>query len=128
MFNKVILIGRTTKEPELRYTTTNLPVVSFTLAVNRPFNKDKTDFFNCIVWRGLAESVHKFVHKGSLIGIEGRLETRDYMDKKLNIKRYVTEIVCDGVTFLDSKTFSEENSEEEPPQGNMDNVENDLPF
>jgi len=86
MFNKVVLIGRLTKDPELRYTNTNIPVCSFSLAVNRPFvsnNNDKNvDFFNCTAWRKQAENVAKYVNKGSMVAIEGRLQTRDYMDRK----------------------------------------------
>ncbi|MDT8336830.1 MAG: single-stranded DNA-binding protein [Candidatus Izemoplasmatales bacterium] len=139
MFNKVVLIGRLTKDPELRYTTNNIPVCSFTLAVNRPFhsstNNDRNaDFFNCTAWRKQAENVAKYINKGSMVAIEGRLQTRDYMDEKINARRYVTEIVCDSVVFLDSKSqgsddaYEVKNEDEEVNTGNFNNVEDDLPF
>lgn len=139
MFNKVVLIGRLTKDPELRYTNTNIPVCSFSLAVNRPFasnNNDKNvDFFNCTAWRKQAENVAKYVNKGSMVAVEGRLQTRDYLDEKINARRYVTEIVCDSVVFLDTKSQSSDNSDyssskndDDIDTGNFNNVEDDLPF
>jgi len=140
MFNKVVLIGRLTKDPELRYTSTNnLPVVSFTLAVNRPYsvqgNDKNADFINCTAWRKQAENIHRYVSKGSMVAVEGKLQTRDYMDEKINARRYITEVVCDSVVFLDTKSQGENNdpsandsAEEELPNGNFNNVEDDLPF
>ena len=140
MFNKVVLIGRLTKDPELRYTSTNnLPVVSFTLAVNRPFqtqgNDRNADFINCTAWRKQAENIHRYVSKGSMVAVEGKLQTRDYMDEKINARRYITEVVCDSVVFLDTKNQSDYDSpqemdsqEDELPTGNFNNVEDDLPF
>jgi single-strand DNA-binding protein len=140
MFNKVVLIGRLTKDPELRYTSTNnLPVVSFTLAVNRPYavqgNDKNADFINCTAWRKQAENIHKYVGKGSMVAVEGKLQTRDYMDDKINAKRYITEVICDSVVFLDSKGSSDytsptedDSKEDELPKGNFNNVEDDLPF
>ena len=135
MFNKAILIGRLTKDPEIRYTAqNNLPVCSFTIAVNRPYsqNQEKTaDFLNCVAWRKQAENVHNYCFKGSLVAVEGKIQTRDYMDEKTNTRRYITEVVCDSVTFLDTKKSSEEKPTEkveELPNGNFDKVEDDLPF
>ncbi|PKK94447.1 MAG: single-stranded DNA-binding protein [Tenericutes bacterium HGW-Tenericutes-5] len=140
MFNKVVLIGRLTRDPELRYTPNNIPVCSFSLAVNRPFqsnntNNDKNaDFFNCTAWRKQAENVAKYVNKGSMVAIEGRLQTRDYMDEKINARRYVTEIVCDSVVFLDSKSsgtddsYDAKNEDNDIDTGTFNNVEDDLPF
>lgn len=141
MFNKVVLIGRLTKDPELRYTSTsNLPVVSFTLAVNRPYasnNNDRNaDFINCTAWRKQAENIHRYVSKGSMVAVEGKLQTRDYMDEKINARRYVTEVVCDSVVFLDTKSSSDNNddntdnrsADEENTSNGFDNVEDDLPF
>jgi len=140
MFNKVVLIGRLTKDPELRYTSTNnLPVVSFTLAVNRPYavqgNDRNADFINCTAWRKQAENIHKYMSKGSMVAVEGKLQTRDYMDEKINAKRYITEVICDSVVFLDSKGSSDytspsddDSKEDELPKGNFNNVEDDLPF
>ena len=136
MFNKVILIGRVTKDIEMRYTQTNIAVISFTLAVNRAYSKDgekNADFINCVAWRKQAENTYKYVGKGSMICVEGRLETRDYMDEKNNVRRYVTEVVCDSITFLDSKKSDQAHKElpkeEELPKGNFNKPPlDDLPF
>jgi len=143
MFNKVVLIGRLTKDPELRYTSTNnLPVVSFTLAVNRPYSNQSgdrnADFISCTAWRKQAENIHKYVRKGSMVAVEGKLQTRDYMDEKINARRYITEVICDSVVFLDTRSnnnsdynnpkTNDSKKEEELPNGNFDNVEDDLPF
>ncbi len=138
MFNKVVLIGRLTKDPELRYTSNNIPVCSFTLAVNRPFqsnvNDRSADFFNCTAWRKQAENIAKYVSKGSMVAVEGRLQTRDYMDDKINARRYITEIVADSVVFLDTKSQGNDDTpnmkepDEDIDTGNFNNVEDDLPF
>ena len=105
--NKAIIIGRLTKDPEMRTTTSGLTVTSFTVAVSRPFaeaNGERgTDFLNCVVWRKQAENVAKYCQKGSQIAVEGRIQTRSY-DAQDGSKRYVTEIVCDNVTFLGSRS------------------------
>ena len=139
MFNKVVLIGRLTRDPELRYTPNNIPVCTFSLAVNRPFqssgaNDKNADFFNCTAWRKQAENVAKYVSKGSMVAIEGRLQTRDYMDEKINARRYITEVVCDSVVFLDTKSQGSDDSYEAKKEdddidtGTFNNVEDDLPF
>ncbi|MCD8524534.1 MAG: single-stranded DNA-binding protein [Gammaproteobacteria bacterium] len=112
MINRVILVGRITKDPELKMTQANIPVVTFTLAVNRQFsNADgdrEADFISCVVWRKQAENMRQYVHKGDMLGVEGRIQTRQYDTD--NGMRYVTEIVCDSVQFLESK--QEWNNEE----------------
>ena len=140
MFNKVVLIGRLTRDPELRHTNNNIPVCSFSLAVNRPFassNSEKdVDFINCTAWRKQAENVARYVSKGSLVAVEGRIQTGEYMDEKINAKRYTTDIVCDSVTFLDTKSQRENNNtpsqnykqDEDIDTGNFNDVEDDLPF
>jgi single-strand DNA-binding protein len=105
MINKVILVGRITKDPEVKSTQSNIPVVSFTLAVNRQFSDQsgerQADFIQCVVWRKQAENLARFVKKGALLGVEGRIQTRQYEAE--NGTRYVTEVVCDSVQFLESK-------------------------
>ncbi|MFA7076474.1 MAG: single-stranded DNA-binding protein [Candidatus Izemoplasmatales bacterium] len=139
MFNKVVLIGRLTKDPELRYTPNNIPVCTFSLAVNRPFqssntNEKNADFFNCTAWRKQAENIAKYVGKGSMVAVDGHLQTRDYMDEKINARRYITEVVCDSVVFLDTKSQNNNDSYEAKKEdddidtGNFNNVEDDLPF
>ena len=104
--NKAIIIGRLTRDPEMRTTTSGLTVTSFTVAVSRPFaeaNGERgTDFLNCVVWRKQAENVAKYCQKGSQVAVEGRIQTRSY-DAQDGSKRYVTEIVCDNVTFLGTR-------------------------
>ena len=104
--NKVVLIGRLTRDPELRYTTTNIPSATFSLAVNRPFQSQngtrEADFINIVMWRKTAETAKKYLTKGSLIAIEGRIQTRNY-DGTDGKKVYVTEVVADTFEFLESK-------------------------
>jgi single-strand DNA-binding protein len=106
MINKVVLVGRITKSPELKMTQSNIPFVNFTIAVNRPFKDDKgetqADFIQSIVWRRQAENTARFVKKGDLIGVEGRIQTRNYEDDN-GRTIYITEVVCDSIVFLESK-------------------------
>lgn len=107
--NKVFLIGRLTRDPELRYTGSNTAVASFSLAVNRNFTNQngerEADFINVVVWRKQAENVKNYLTQGSQVAIDGRIQTRNYEDKDGN-KRYVTEVVADNVEFLGSKNNS----------------------
>ncbi len=104
--NKVFLIGRLTRDPELRYTGNNTAVASFSIAVNRNFTNQagerEADFINIVVWRKQAENVKNYLTQGSQVAIDGRIQTRSYDDKD-GQKRYVTEIVADNVEFLGSK-------------------------
>jgi len=106
MLNKVVLIGRLTKEPELKYTNSNKAVLNNTIAVNRLFTdasgERQADFINFVVWNKQAENVKKFLNKGSLIAIDGRIETRNYENNE-GKRVYVTEVIADNVTFLESK-------------------------
>ena len=109
--NKVILLGRLTKDVELRYTkNTNNAVASFSIAVNRAFVKQGeergTDFFNVVAWNKLAESISKYVAKGQQIAVTGRLETRTWEDDQ-GIKHYVTEIIAEEVDFLERRKNKE---------------------
>lgn len=105
--NKVILIGRLTKDVELRYTqTNNTAVASFSLAVNRKFVKTgeerQADFFNIIAWNKLAENISKYLFKGNQVAISGRLETRSWDDQN-GQKHYVTEVIAEEIDFIGSK-------------------------
>lgn len=104
MINRVVLTGRLTKDPELRTTQSGLSVATFTLAVNRQYSKAKgdADFINCVIWRKAAENFCNFTSKGSLVGIDGRIQTRSY-ENKSGQKVYVTEIVVDSFSLLESK-------------------------
>jgi single-strand DNA-binding protein len=100
MLNRVILIGRLTRDPELKYTTNGTAVATFSLAVNRKFNRDETDFIDVVAWRGLAENCANYLGKGRMAAVEGRLQVRTYENKE-GQKRKVTEVVADDVRFLD---------------------------
>ncbi|MBP3799945.1 MAG: single-stranded DNA-binding protein [Bacilli bacterium] len=106
MMNKVFLIGRLTRDPELRYTGNNTAVASFSIAVNRNFTNQsgerEADFINIVVWRKQAENVKNYLTQGSQVAIDGRIQTRSYDDQD-GKKRYVTEVVADNVEFLGSK-------------------------
>lgn len=107
MMNRVILVGRLTKAPELRYTPSGAAVATFTLAVNRTFTNQagerEADFINCVVWRRQAENAANFLGKGSLCGVDGRLQSRSYegQDGK---RVYITEVVAESVQFLEPKS------------------------
>jgi single-strand DNA-binding protein len=107
--NKALLIGRLTRDPELRYTGSNIPVATFTLAISRPFTgqngEKETDFINIVVWRKQAENVKNYIGQGSLVAVEGRIQSRNY-DAGDGTKKYITEVVADNVQFLESKEQS----------------------
>ncbi len=104
MLNKVILIGRLTRDPELRYTQNGVAVASFGLAVERPFSNQEgereVDFINIVVWRKLAETCANNIGKGRLVAVDGRLQVRSYEDKE-GQKRTASEVVANSVRFLD---------------------------
>ena len=107
MLNHIVIMGRLTRDPELRRTASGLAVTSFSVAVDRDFGKNdsgekKTDFFDCVAWRNTAEFASKYLSKGRMVVVSGRLEFRDWNDKDGN-KRRNAEIVVDNVYFADSK-------------------------
>lgn len=121
--NKVFLIGRLTRDPELRYTGSNTAVATFSLAVNRNFTSQsgerEADFINIVVWRKQAENVKNYLTQGSQVAIDGRIQTRSYDDNN-GQKRYVTEVIADNVEFLGTKGSSsqagiQDNSNREEP-------------
>lgn len=106
MINNVVLVGRTTKDPELRYTPSNVAVATFSLAVNRTFKdangERETDFINCVIWRQQAEYLANWAKKGALIGITGRIQTRSYENQQ-GQRVYVTEVVAENFQMLESR-------------------------
>lgn len=108
--NKVMLVGRLTSKPELKYTGANLPYTRFSVAINRTFTnaqgQRETDFINVVVWRKQAENVCNYLNKGSLVSIEGRLQSNNYTDKDGN-KRTSIDVAADNVQFLESKSQSQ---------------------
>ena len=119
--NKVILIGRLTKDPEIRYTQTSKAVANFTIAVSRRFKKDEADFINCVAWDKTAEFISKYFSKGSMIAVVGRIQTRTWEDSE-GKKRYVTEVIVDEVYFAGSKTETDKVAD------SPDYEDDDLPF
>lgn len=107
--NRVELIGRITRDPELRYTSSNIATTRFSLAVNRPFQSQSgeqgTDFINIVVWRKQAENVKKYCTKGSLVAVEGRIQTGSY--ERDGQRVFTTDVVADSVQFLETKSQSQ---------------------
>lgn len=131
MINNVVLVGRLTKDPELRYSSSNIPMVYFTIAVNRTFTDQNgqrnADFISCVVFRKQAENMSRYLAKGSLIGVTGRIQTRNYQGKDGNTV-YVTEVVADNIQYLESKSNTNKNRDNgfssmnfEPNQNNFSN-------
>lgn len=128
MINQVTLVGRLTRDPELRKTTDGLPVTSVTLAVSRQFRNQhgeiEADFVNCTLWKKAAENTVQYCRKGSVVGVTGRLHTRHY-DNKEGKRVYVTEVVAESIRFLGAKpTYSHV----EPPLGTVTVTKEELPF
>jgi len=136
MINRAILNGRLTKDVDLRYTKSGTAVGTFNLAVKRRFksanDETESDFVECVIWRKTAENLANLTHRGSLIGVEGRIQTRNYENKQGN-RVYVTEVVVDNFSLLESKGTSQQNgSAKNGPFANngspIDISEDDLPF
>ena len=122
--NKAILIGRLTRDPELRYTSSNRAVCQFTVAIDRPFTNQasgqrEADFINVVAWDKTGENIGKYMTKGRLIAVEGRIQTRNYENNE-GRRVYVTEVIASNVQFLESKNATSNNngfdSMPEPPQ------------
>ncbi|MFC7395105.1 single-stranded DNA-binding protein [Scopulibacillus cellulosilyticus] len=113
MINRVVLVGRLTKDPELRYTPNGVAVANFTIAVNRPFTNQQgdrdADFIQVVVWRRQAENAANYLNKGSLAGVDGRLQTRSFENNE-GRRVYITEVVADSVQFLEPKGSSSRNN------------------
>ncbi|HJA90106.1 MAG TPA: single-stranded DNA-binding protein [Candidatus Jeotgalibaca merdavium] len=111
MINNVVLTGRLTKEIDLRYTSTGTAVGTFNLAVERQFKTQngerETDFVNCVIWRKAAENLANFTRKGSLVGIQGRIQTRNYENQN-GQRVYVTEVVVENFTLLEPRSVTEQ--------------------
>lgn len=130
--NNVSLVGRLTKQVELRYSPNGTPVSTFTIAVNR-MKKDEADFINCVCFKKTAENMANFTDKGSQVAVTGSIQTRNY--EKDGRKVYVTEIIANQVTFLDSKKSGGQAPKQEAPKtvedpfgGEPFDIESELPF
>ena len=115
MINRVVLVGRLTRNPELKRTNQGDAVTSFTIAVNRNYSakdgQQQADFITCVAWRKMAENVYKYCNKGNLIGVEGKLQSRSYENNQ-NQKVFVVEVFCDAVRFLECKTKKDSDTDE----------------
>ena len=135
MLNNISLVGRLTKDVELRYTPSNVAVATFTLAVNRTFKNEngdrEADFINCVMWRQQAENLANWAKKGALIGITGRIQTRSY-DNQQGQRVYITEVVAEQFQLLESKGQGNQGQQQSPGisrQGApMDISDDDFPF
>ena len=138
MINRVVLVGRLTKDVDLHYTGSGMAVATFTLAVNRQFTNTQgereADFIQCVIWRKAAENFKNFTHKGSLVGIDGRVQTRSY-DNQQGQRVYVTEVVADNFSLLEPKgnnSAQNNQSNNRDPFANtgapIDVNDDDLPF
>lgn len=126
MINRVVLVGRLTKDPEYRVTPSGVQVATFTLAINRTYTNQQgereADFINCVVFRRPAENVNNYLSKGSLAGVEGRLQSRSYENQE-GRRVYVTEVVCDSVQFLEPKGANQRESGNDNQSYNQNNNE-----
>lgn len=135
MINRVILVGRLTKDPEFRTTQSGVSVTTFTLAVNRTFTnaqgEREADFINCVTFRKQAENVNNYLSKGSLAGVDGRIQSRNYENND-GKRIFVTEVVCDSVQFLDTKGNNQQTGNNNQHTGTKNqqtgNAANDNPF
>ncbi len=128
MFNIVVLTGRLTADAELKTTPSGVSVTTFSIAVNRNYKsgeEQQTDFINIVAWRQTAEFVTKYFKKGSMIGIEGSIQTRKYQDKE-GKTRTVFEVIANNVQFVESKKNTDVNVEAEPQQSFTGNSANDF--
>ncbi|MBM7607551.1 single-strand DNA-binding protein [Lysinibacillus composti] len=114
MINRVVLVGRLTKDPELRYTPSGVPMTRFTLAVNRTFSNQQgereADFISCLAWRKQAENLANYMKKGNLVGLEGRIQTGSFEQDGKRV--YTTDIVCDSIQYLERNTSKSDNTHE----------------
>jgi single stranded DNA-binding protein (ssb) len=130
MINNVVLVGRMTRDAELRMTQSNTAVASFTLAVNRPFKNQngerEADFINCVIWRQAAENLANWCKKGALVGITGNIQTRNYENQQ-GQRVYVTEVLANNFQLLESRN-QQQSSNNPPANDSMDISDEDLPF
>lgn len=131
MINNVVLVGRLTKEIELKKTQSGISTVQFTVACDRRFKNEQgekqADFINCVAWRQSAEYLSNYAKKGDRVGVTGRIQTRSYNDNQGN-KRYVTEVVAENVEIYSSNSTNKAGSETKPIEDEIVIMEDELPF
>jgi single-strand DNA-binding protein len=119
VINRVFLVGRLTRDPELRHTQSGKAVANFTLAVDRQSKDEQADFIPVVTWNNTADACAKYLAKGSLVFVEGSMQTGDYTDKE-GIKRYKTEVIARNVKFLDKRKEGEQQAP--PPDDGLEEV------
>ena len=131
MINNVTLVGRLTKDVELKYTPSNVANVSFTLAVNRTFKnangEREADFINCVIWRQASENFANWAKKGALIGITGRIQTRNYENQQ-GQRVYITEVVAENFQMLESRNQQQGQQQAQPQQAKQQQAKQPDPF
>ena len=131
MINNVTLVGRLTKDVELKYTPANQAVAQFTLAVNRTFKnangERESDFINCVIWRKSAENFANFAKKGALIGITGRIQTRNYENQQ-GQRVYITEVIAENFQMLESRNQQQGQQQAQPQQATQQQAKQPDPF
>ena len=131
MINNVTLVGRLTKDAELKYTPANQAVSQFTLAVNRTFKnangERETDFINCVIWRQAAENLANWAKKGALLGVTGRIQTRNYENAQ-GQRVYVTEVVAENFQMLESRNQQQGQQQSQPQQATQQQAKQPDPF
>ena len=128
--NRIMLLGRLTKDPEIRYTPSGACVAQFTLAVDRPYTKDgsrEADFIPCVTWGKTSETIGNYVHKGQRLLVEGRLQIRSY-DGKDGQKRWVTEVIANSVQFLDYSKGSDKPAKSAPKKQGFESFGQEVPY
>ena len=124
--NNVTMVGNLARDPELKRTTKDVSVCTFTIGVSRPRDRENSDFFPVVTWRGLADNCGRYLSKGRRVAVTGHLETRNYEDSN-GIKRYVTEIIADEVEFLSSVSRDDGSMRDMKPAEDSDPFD-DEPF
>lgn len=127
MLNRVVLVGRLTKDPEFRTTPNGVSVTTFTIAVNRTFTNTQgereADFINCVTFRKQADNVNNYLSKGALAGVDGRIQSRSYENQD-GKRVFVTEVVCDSVQFLEPKNNNRSNNQPQQQKGQVQSGDN----
>lgn len=129
--NKLFLIGNLTRDPELTETTNGTKVCRFTIAVNRAYSgangEKQTDFFNCVAWRGLGETVARYLHKGNKVAVSGSIEFRNYEDSD-GVKRTAADVVAQDVEFLVTRNEEKQSEDKRKPLLEPMDDDTDIPF
>lgn len=126
MVNRVVIVGRLTRDPELKKTQTGKSVLSFTVAVNRRFSQDQSDFINCVAWEKTADFIANYLGKGSLVSVEGSIQSRSYEDQT-GKRVFVQEVNAENVNSLESRSQRQEREQNTQPYQSQNNYQQAQP-